>query len=301
MDRFTQLEAFVAVAEEGGFNAAARRLKRSPPTVTRLVAALEARIGARLFTRSTRRIALTEAGARLFQDAIPVLQALAGAEAAAAGAHVAPQGVLAVTAPVLFGQRYVAPLVRSFIDAHPRVTARVLFVDRVVNLIEEGLDVAVRIGSLPASRLTAVRVGDLRRVVVASPAYLEAHGAPKTPGDLARHRVATARGTAPDGAWEFVAEGRRRVAALEPVLESNAVGVAIDAAEAGWALTRTLSYQVAPALADGRLVEVLAAFEDRRTPVHLVHAEGPLRAAKIRAFVEHARAALRREPALRGR
>ncbi|GMG84156.1 LysR family transcriptional regulator [Paralimibaculum aggregatum] len=297
MDRFSELQAFVAVAEAGGFNAAARRLNRSAPTVTRLVAGLEARIGTRLFSRTTRQVALTEAGERLFRDARGVLEDLARAEAAAAGAHAAPQGLLSVTAPVIFGRRYVAPLLRSFTDRHPQVSARAVFVDRIVNLIEEGLDVAVRVGELAESSLTAARVGAVRRVVVASPAYVAAHGRPAAPEELAAHRIAAASPGTGDEPWSFVAGPRRRSVAVGPALMANSLDVAIDAALDGWAITRVLSYQVADALADGRLVELLPGFEDRRLPVHLVHAEGPLRAAKIRAFVDHAARALRAEAA----
>lgn len=295
VDRFSELETFVAVAEAGGFNAAARRLNRSAPTVTRVVAGLEARIGTRLFTRTTRQVALTEAGGRLYRDASRLLGDLAQVEASAAGAHEAPQGTLAVTAPDMFGRRYIAPLVRSFLDAYPAVNARLLLLDRVVNVIEEGLDVAVRIGELPDSSLTAVGVGHVRRVTVASPEYLARHGAPETPADLLRHRLTAASALSPDSAWEYVAEGRRQVVAVEPRLVGNSIGAAIDAALSGWAITRVISYQVADALAAGDLVELLPDHEDRRVPVHLVHAEGPLRAAKIRAFVDHAARALRRE------
>lgn len=295
MDRFSELEAFVAVAEDGGFNAAARKLNRSPPSVTRLVAGLEARLRTRLLTRTTRQVGLTEAGARLLGDARRLLEDLALAEAAAVGAHEVPQGALSVTAPVIFGRRYVAPLVRSFLDVHPQVTARTLYVDRIVDLIEEGLDVAVRLGELPDSGLTAVRVGAVRRVVVAAPGYLAVHGRPHSLEDLARHRLAAPSLSARAESWDFVAGGRKRSVRIAPALTGNTIDVSIDAALAGWGITRVLSYQVADALASGRLVEILTAFEDREMPIHLVHAEGPLRAAKIRAFVDHAARELRRQ------
>ncbi|MEL6316839.1 MAG: LysR family transcriptional regulator [Pseudomonadota bacterium] len=295
MDRFSELEAFVAVAEAGGFNAAARRLNRSPPTVTRLVSALEARIQARLFTRTTRQVALTEAGAQLFREARRLLEAWRAAEAAAAGAFEEPIGVLSVTAPVIFGRRYVAPLLRAFAEAHPRVVARAVFVDRVAHLVEEGLDVAVRLGELPDSSLTAVKVGEVRRVVVAAPRYVAEQGAPETPEGLAAHRLAAPGLEAREQRWEFAAAGAKRVVPIAPALMCDSIDVSIDAALEGWAIARVMSYQVADAVKEGRLVELLAAFEDRRTPVHLVHAEGPLRAAKVRAFVETATRELRRE------
>jgi DNA-binding transcriptional LysR family regulator len=223
------------------------------------------------------------------------LEDLAHAEAAATGAHEEPQGVLSVTAPVIFGRRYIAPLLRSFIDAHPRVTARAVFVDRIVNLIEEGFEVAVRIGQLPDSSLTAVRVGEVRRIVVASPRYLAAHGSPQRLEDLAHHRVIAPSIGGRPGDWVFMAGSRKVTLPVAPALVGNAIDLSIEAALDGWAITRVLSYQVADALRRGDLVEVLRAFEDRRMPVHLVHAEGPLRAAKIRAFVDHAARALRRD------
>lgn len=295
MDRFTELETFVAVAETGGFNAAARRLGRSAPTVTRVVGALEARIGARLFLRTTRQVALTETGTRLLQDARVILEDLNRAEAVARGAHEEPQGVLSVTAPLLFGRRYIAPLLRSFAEAHPKISTRALFLDRNVNLIEEGLDVALRIGDLPDSTLSAVRVGEVRRVTVASADYLARFGRPETPEDLQSHRLAMPTTMTGADQLSFVADKSRRDVLVEPVFRSNTIDAAIDAALAGWGITRVLSYQVADDLGAGRLVEVLDAFEDRAMPVHLVHAEGPLRSAKIRAFVDHAAAALRRE------
>jgi DNA-binding transcriptional LysR family regulator len=298
MDRFRELSVFVAVAEEGAFNAAARRLNLSPPAVTRLVTALEARIGARLFTRTTRRVAPTEAGRRLLADAARILAELDEAEASAAGAHQSPRGMLRVTAPVLFGQRHIAPILRDFLDAYPEVSATALFVDRVVDLIDEGLDVALRIGALPDSTLSAVRVGAVRRVTVAAPGYVAAHGMPATPDDLAGHRIVSPLTLHEATRWSFVAGGRSSIVHLAPRLAVNTMTAAIEAASAGWGITRVLSYQVADALADGTLVEVLGDREDRRMPVHLVHSEGRRAAAKIRAFVDLAAERLRADPGL---
>ena len=298
MDRFRELSVFVAVAEEGAFNAAARRLNLSPPAVTRLVSALEARIGARLFTRTTRRVAPTEAGKRLLADAGRILAELGEAEASAAGAHQTPRGVLRVTAPVLFGQRHIAPILRDFLDAYPEVSATTLFVDRVVDLIDEGLDVALRIGDLPDSSLSAVRVGAVRRVTVAAPDYVAAHGVPATPDDLAGHRIVNPLTLHEATRWSFVAGGRTRTVRLAPRLAVNTMAAAIEAATAGWGVTRALSYQVADALADGALVEILGDWEDRRMPVHLVHSEGRRAAAKIRAFIDLAARRLRADTGL---
>ena len=293
MDRFRELTTFAAVAETGAFNAAARKLKMSPPAVTRLVTALEARLGVRLFTRTTRRVALTEAGVRLREDALRILAELEEAETSARGATSAPSGHLRLTAPVLFGQRFVAPILRDYLDAYPAVTASTLFLDRNVNLLEEGLDVALRIGELPDSSLTALRVGSLRQIVVASPAYLDGHGEAATPEDLRGHRLILSTSASDVPAWGFSVEGKRRSLRLAPALSVNTLQTAIDAAIDGWGVTRVLSYQVTDPLADGRLVEILGDFDDREIPIHLLHAEGRRAAAKTRSFIDFAAARLR--------
>jgi DNA-binding transcriptional LysR family regulator len=295
MDRFRELSTFVAVVEEGAFNGAARRLNASPPAVSRLVGALETRLGVQLLARTTRQMNLTEAGQRLYRDAVAILDELAAAEASTAGLHGAPQGVLRVTAPVLFGQRFVAPILREYLDLYPAVTAEVVFIDRVVNLIDEGLDVALRIGDLPDSSLYATHVGAVRRVTVAAPAYLAGAPTLREPGDLVHHRIIHPTGAGGGSAWEYVGPSGRHLARLAPVLRVNTMDAAIDAALAGWGVTRILSYQVGDALADGRLVEVLTAWEGRLMPIHLVHAEGARAAAKIRSFIDLAAARLRRE------
>ncbi len=295
MDRFRELSTFVAVAEAGAFNAAARRLNLSPPAVTRLVTGLEGRIGARLFTRTTRHVALTEAGNRLLADAVRILAEVEEAEASAAGAHQSPRGTLRVTAPVLFGQRHISPILRDYLDTYPDVVASVLLVDRIVDLIDEGLDVAVRIGDLPDSSLSATRVGSVRRVTVASPAYLAEHGVPETPEALRGHRIVNPIGLVQRPEWVFVAGGETRLARFAPRLAVNTIAAALDAAIAGWGITNVLSYQVAAELADGRLVEVLDEFEDRRMPVHLLHSEGRRAAAKVRTFIDFAARCLRHE------
>jgi DNA-binding transcriptional LysR family regulator len=293
MDRFRELSTFLAVAEEGAFNAAARRLGASAPAVTRLVGALEARLGVQLLTRTTRQVALTEAGARLAADAGRILGDLQAAEASAAGAHAVPQGVLRVTAPVLFGQRYIAPVLRDYLDANPGVTAEALFLDRVTDLIGEGLDVAVRIGALPDSGLSATRVGAVRRVTVAARNYLAQHGVPEHPAELDRHRIVFHSGTGVAAIWDYAADGQHAAVRLSPALTVNTIQAALDAAAAGWGVTRVLSYQVGDMLARGALVEVLAGYEDREQPIHLLHSEGTRASAKIRAFIDLAAARVR--------
>jgi DNA-binding transcriptional LysR family regulator len=293
MDRFRELTTFVAVAETGAFNAAARRLKMSPPAVTRLVTALEGRLGVQLFTRTTRQVALTEAGARLREDAQRILAELEEAETAAQGATTAPSGHLRLTAPVLFGQHILAPILRDYLDAYPAVTAEALFIDRNVNLLDEGLDVALRIGELPDSSFSARRVGRLRRIVVAAPDYLERHGAPGTPEALRDHRLIFSTSVSEVPSWTFTKAGKRRALRVAPRLSVNGLQTVIDAALAGWGITRVLSYQVADALADGRLIELLADFDDEEIPIHLLHAEGRRAAAKTRSFIDFAAERLR--------
>ena len=293
MDRFRELEIFVAVAEEGAFNGAARRLAASPPVITRAVAAIEERLGTRLFIRTTRSVALTEAGSRLLADARRILDDLAQVEASAAGAHDVPRGTLRITAPVLFGERFIAPILRDYLDAHREVKADAVFLDRIVDLIDEGYDVALRIGELPDSALVATRVGSVRRVVVAAPHYLARHGAPATPQDLRSHRIVLSTAASASAIWEFSRGGIRRTVRLEPALAVNTNSAAMDAVIAGWGVTRVLSYQVADALSDGRLVELLEHDQDRDLPIHLVHAEGRRPSAKIRTFVDFAAVRLR--------
>jgi len=295
MDRFRELSTLVAVADEGAFIGAARRLNASPASVTRLVTGLESRLGVRLFNRTTRQVALTEDGRRLYVDAVRILAELTSAEAFASGARQTPRGVLRLTAPVLFGQRFIAPIVRDYLDAYPEMTADMVLVDRVVDLINEGLDVALRIGALPDSVLTATRVGTVRYVTVAAPDYLARAGMPERPSDLARHRIILPVGMGGPPDWHFVVGGKHKSVRLVPTLSVNTMDAAIDAASSGWGITRGLSYQVSDALVSGTLVEVLADWEDRLLPIHLVHSEGRRAAAKIRVFVDMAAKALRRE------
>lgn len=288
MDRFRELTVFLAVAEEGAFNAAARRLALSPPAVTRLVTALEARLGARLFTRTTRQVALTEAGARFRDDAQRILAELEEAEGQARGVALKPAGHLRLTAPVLFGERVLAPILRAYLDSHPEVTAAALFIDRNVNLLDEGLDLALRIGPLPDSSLVARRVAAVRRVTVASPSYLRGHGRPQAPADLLGHRLVYSSSVSDVPAWSFSLQGKRQSLRLAPTLSVNSITAALDAAKAGWGLTRAFSYQVSDDLKSGALVEVLRDHEDREFPVHLLHAEGRRAAAKTRSFMDFA-------------
>ncbi|UYV16708.1 LysR family transcriptional regulator [Porphyrobacter sp. ULC335] len=286
------MRVFMRIAETGGFAEAARQLNTSPPAVTRAVAALEDAIGTRLLTRTTRSVKLTEAGARYVEDCRNILAAIEEAEAAAAGLYATPSGTLTVTSSVMFGQIYIMPVMTEFLDRHPQVSGRLLLLDRIVNLVDEGVDVAIRIGRLPDSSYSAVRVGSVRRVVCGSPAYFKKHGMPRTPADLANHRIVAATGAWPSLEWRFGRDAHITVN-VKPALLSNSNEATISAARSGWGLTRALSYQVGPDLAKGSLQIVLEDFEQPPLPVHIVHAGGRNASAKVRAFIDFARDRLR--------
>jgi DNA-binding transcriptional LysR family regulator len=298
MDRWQAMRIFTEVAGSGSFAAAGRRLGLSPPAVTRAVAALEETIGTRLLTRTTRLVRLTEAGGRYLEDCRRILADIAEAEAAAAGAHATPTGTLRITASVLFGEIYVLPILTEFLDRYPSVSVSGLFLDRVVNIVEEGIDVAIRIGPLPDSGLVALRVGAVRRVVCGAPAYFARHGVPAEPRDLARHRVIAPTGASASLDWRF-GPGPPRSVAVQPRLACNTNAAAIAAAVAGWGVTRLLSYQVAGLLAEGRLQRVLADFEEEPLPIHVIHPEGRRAAARVRSFVDLAVERLRANTLLR--
>lgn len=286
MDKFHSIQVFIQVADCAGFAAAARSLNMSPPAVTRAVATLEDELGTPLFVRTTRSVRLTESGERFLQDARRILLDLEEAQDAAVGTHAAPRGELHVTAPVLFGRMYVAPILGKFLSRHPQLSARTLFVDRIVNLVDEGQDVAIRIGALPDSSLIAVRCGTVRQVMVASPDYIAKHGLPALPEGLADHQIIQATGTNPGNDWKFQHNGKPISVRLEPRVRMNTNDAAIELTVRGSGVSRLLSYQVAPYVADGQLQVVLEAFEMPPQPVHVVHQEGRLVSAKVRAFVD---------------
>lgn len=291
MNRFHEMSVFLAVAEAQGFAAAARRLAMSAPTVTRSVAALERRLGTLLLVRTTRSLRLTEAGERYAADCRRILEAVEQADDAAAGAMAAPRGSLHITAPARFGELHVMPAVLGYLRQHREVSVRALLVDRVVNLLDEGVDVAVRIGALPDSTLTAVPVGQVRRVVCASPEFLRRHGTPDNPDALARFCTITAGGSQ----WRFLQDGQLRRLPLESQLTVTSFQAAVAAACEGWGLTQVVSYQVARDLASGALRVVLRDYETPPLPVHVVFPEGRKSSAKVRSFVDFCVQALRRD------
>lgn len=285
MPRLQAMQVFVKVAETSGFAEAARQLNMSPPAVTRAVASLEDLIGARLFTRTTRTVKLTEAGARYFEDCRRILGDIAEAEAAAGGSYATPTGTLSVTASALFGQDYIAPILTEYLDLNPEVSARALFVDRITNMIDEGIDVGIRIGDLADSSFSAIRVGSVRRVVCGAPSYFERHGVPKQPSDLTAHQIIVSSTSWSSLDWRFGRDQKTSVH-INPRLTFSTYGAVIKATVQGWGLSRPLSYQIGQPLIEGEVQTVLTEFEEDPLPINVIHPEGRKASAKVRAFVD---------------
>jgi DNA-binding transcriptional LysR family regulator len=298
MDRLQTIEVFVAVAEEGGFARAARRLGMSPPAVTRAVSQLEARLGCRLLHRTTRSLRLSEAGQRYLVDCGRILAEIEEAERHAAGIHAAPRGMVSVTASVMFGRIVLAPVLHDLLDRYPEISVSAVFVDRVVHLMDEGIDVAVRIAELPDSTLSASRIGSVRRVLCASPDYIAARGRPRAPADLAGHELINFATMAPGGEWAFQSNGKTLSIQPHARLHLNTADVAIAAALAGRGITRVLSYMIAPQVKQGSLQTLLEDYEPPAVPIHIVHKEPGRTSARVRAVVDHLVQRLRRDPAL---
>jgi DNA-binding transcriptional LysR family regulator len=293
MDRLAAMRVFVAVADSGGLSAAGRRLTMPLTTVSRHLKALEEALDVRLVTRTTRRLSLTEPGRAYLETCRRVLGDLDAAERRLTGEQAEPQGMLALTAPVVFGRRHVLPVVAAYLDAFPRMAARMLLVDRVVDLVEEGLDLGIRIGHLPDSSMRATQLGTVRYVTCASPAYLARSGVPETPKALAGHRCISFNTFSNAERWSF--SGRKtEIVAVEPRLIVNAADAAIDAAKAGLGVVRVLSYQADPSLADGSLRLLLEDFEPAAIPVSLIHREDRLPQVKVQSFAQLAVPRLRK-------
>lgn len=285
MDRLDELAVLVAVVEQGSLVGAARRLRRSPPAVTRALSALERRVGARLIERTTRRLSPTEAGRALAAESRALLSAYDEAVAEISPAPV--RGPLRVTAPVQFGKCHVAPLVTAFLQKFPQAQVELVLNDRYLDLIDEALDVAVRIGALSDSSLLVRRVGEVRRLVVASPDYLARRGTPAKPAELAAHdTIFSTSTTAELLEWRFGSRGRTTVVRLAPRLLVNDVDARLAAARAGQGIVRVLSYQVAVDLAAGTLVRLLRSHEPPPLPVQLVAASRVHVSPKVRAFLD---------------
>ncbi|MCF3947599.1 LysR family transcriptional regulator [Acidiphilium sp. AL] len=288
MDRLDELAVFIAILDAGSLAAAGRRLRRSPPAITRLLAGLEERVGARLFERTTRRLAPTDAGRRFAEQARRLLGDYHAVMQGAADSDVSLHGMLRLTAPVVFGRRHVTPVATSFLDMWPALRIEMLLSDRNLDLIEEGLDVAVRIGRLADSGLMVRRVGEVRRVLVASPAYLAARGQPRHPDDLAGHDIIFTSSLLGPLVWRFHVDGQERAFRVEPRLMVNDIEAKLVAVRAGQGIAAALSYQVVDDLASGTLIRLLEAFESPPLPVQLVVPSVRHMPARVRAFLDHA-------------
>lgn len=288
MDRLEAMEVLLQVVEQGNLSAAGRKLGVPLTTVSRKIADLEAHLGARLLIRSNRHITLTEAGQSYVAACKRILTEVAEAERAASGAYTTARGDLAITAPLVFGRLHVLPVVAAFLQTYPDIDIRLTLADRLLHLQDDHVDAAIRIGTLPDSTLRAIRLGGVRRVVCASPAYLARHGTPITLDDLRQHQCVTFAGLEFGDRWTFNLQGNPQVLPIRSRLTVNTAEAAIDAACAGLGLTRVLSYQIAAAEAAGLLVPVLQAFEPEAVPVSLVHDGQGALPVKLRAFLDFA-------------
>ncbi|WP_421762126.1 LysR substrate-binding domain-containing protein [Devosia sp.] len=288
MDRFDAMAAFIAVTDLNGFAPAARKLGLSTSAVTRHVAALEDRLGVRLLNRTTRAVSLTDAGMRYLERSRRILADLDDADQMAGSERGAPLGRLVVSAPQVFGRLHVAPLVCAFMTRHPKITAELLLSDRMVNLVEDGVDLAVRIGKLTDSSDIARKVGAVRRVLVASPDYLAAQGVPRLPAELSEHHLIAFTALARPDRWSFWSAGTQHDVQVRPRLVTNSADAAIWHASQGGGLTLALSYQVADQVREGRLSVVLEDFEPQPYPVQIVYPTSRLLSVKVRAFLEQA-------------
>jgi DNA-binding transcriptional LysR family regulator len=288
LDKLEALQIFSAIAESGGFAAAARRLRTPPQSATRAIAGLESELGVQLLQRTTRSVRLTEQGAAYLASCRRTLAELRAAEDLIKGTLTEPQGTLVITAPVVFGRIHVVPIVTALLRRNPRLAVRLALIDRSIDLVEEGIDVAVRIGDLADSTLRAIEVGTVRYVLVASPAYLSARGMPASPKDLHRHELILFTGASANDEWRIGSGGQRGMR-IRPRMSVNSADAAISAAEAGFGITRVLSYQVTAAVAAGRLQRVLDDAGPPPVPVTLLFQAGRSASANVRSFIDRAK------------
>jgi DNA-binding transcriptional LysR family regulator len=293
MDRLESMRVLLAAADAGSLSAAGRALGLPLATVSRKVADLEAHLRAQVFIRSSRSLTLTEAGRAYVEASRRILEDLAEAERAAAGEYAAPRGDLVIAAPVVFGRLHVLPVILDFLGAYPNIDVKLVQSDRVVDLAEDHIDVAIRIGELPDSNMVASRLGDIRQVVCASPTYLENRPALETPANLAQHACVTFEQLNNARTWMFVNGGVPLPVRVHSRLVVNSAEAAIDAAVAGIGVTRVLSYQVVRGMTEGSLIRALQAYEPAPTPVHVLHPGRGRMPIKLRAFLDFAAPRLR--------
>ena len=295
MDQLHLMTVFIAVAEEQGFATAARKLNMSPPAVTRAISTLEDKLGIKLLIRSTRHVRVSEAGNRYLIDCRKILSAVDQANEAAIGINAQPKGHLVITAPVLFGQQYVMPGIVEYLNTYPDTQIDAVFLDRVVNLLEEGFDIGVRIGHLPDSSMHAKIVGHVRMILVASPNYLALKGTPNNPDDLSNHTLIASNAVSMTQDWQFLTpeiklksknKSNSYALRIKPRLRVTSNQAAIDAATQGLGITRIISYQVADEIAAGDLQVILEDHELPAMPVHIIHREGRMASNKVRCFID---------------
>ena len=286
MDRLDAMRAFVSVADLEGFAPAARKLGLSASAVTRLIAGLEAQLGARLLQRTTRSVTLTDVGARYLERARRIVADVEEADGSVQAERARPSGKIVVSAPLMFGRLYVGPLMSAYLKKYPDVSAELRLSDRMVNLVDEGVDLAVRIGHLTDSSVVARVVGDMRRVVAASPRYLKTRGTPSKPSDLAGHEIIQFAGNNSQSEWRLVENGREMRVPTVSRFTTNSTDAAILYAEQGGGLISVLAYQAAESLKARRLKIVLTDFEPPPLPIHIVYPTSRLLSAKVRAFID---------------
>jgi len=287
------MTTFVRIVEAGSLTAAAERLGTSPTSVVRSLSALERALGVRLLNRTTRRMALTDEGRDYYERCRHLLLDVEEAEAALLARQVKPAGRLVITAPVMFGRLHVGPAVTDFLAAFPAVRIELLLLDRVVDLIDEGVDLAVRIGTLPESSLVAVPLGSTRRIICASPEYLALHGQPENPAELQNHRAIRINGSSLEPDWSFQEGGRLMRVAMPHILATNHIDFAIDACLRGVGCGRFFAYQVREQLAAGKLVRLLRTYEPPPLPANFAYPHARLLSSRVRAFIDRAAPTLR--------
>ena len=298
MDKLQAMRAFITVVETGGLTAAAKRLDLSTSVVSRLVSELEKSLDAQLLTRTTRIVQLTDTGSMYVEDCRRILSDIDEADLCATSTHALPRAQLVVTAPVAFGKLFIVPLLERYMKTYPEVEVNCWFLDRIVNMVEEGADIAVRLGELPSSPLHAIGVGRVRRVICASPSYLEANGIPQHPSDLAKHKIIVPTALSASAEWHF-ADGDRAISVkFRPRFTSTTNDSAVSMATAGLGVASMLSYQITRELEEGLLRVVLAEYEPPPVPIHVLHRGGRHTSVKVRAFLDLAIENLRAHPAL---
>ncbi len=294
MDRLTAMRVFVAVVDAQGFSAASRALSMPLPTVSRKIAELESHLGAQLLVRSTRKVTVTDSGQRYYEEVRQILDALGDAESQVSGEYQTPKGLLSITAPALFGRLHVLPAVNDFMKIHRDINVQLILTNHVLNLLEEHINLSIRIGALSDSSMIAFEVGSVRQIVCASPGYLSQHGHPLSPNDLAGHQCITFSKLGAPAEWAFKMPSRKiRHFPVPTRLTLNSIEGAVDSAVRDGGLLQLYSYQAAPHVAESTLEIVMAGYEIDPPPVNIVYPQGRLVPQKVRAFVEFAMPCLR--------